>query len=147
LLLELYPIPVNKKLSGKHKKAVLSTIKQKETVFLRQPLFCFRKQDDTLKCYICAFTIINMAKIGINIATGSLQQQEMIVGIDLGTTNSLVAIIHPESRRPVVLKEHDGNALVPSVIHFGEYEVVSVGDDAKKYLIGEPQTQFFLLNG
>ena len=59
-----------------------------------------------------------MAKIGINIATGSLKQKEMIVGIDLGTTNSLVAIIHPESKKPVVLKEHDGNALVPSVISF-----------------------------
>jgi molecular chaperone HscA len=46
-----------------------------------------------------------MAKIGINIATGSLQQQEMIVGIDLGTTNSLVAIIHPDTKKPVVLKE------------------------------------------
>jgi molecular chaperone HscA len=30
-----------------------------------------------------------MAKIGINIATGSLQQPEIIVGIDLGTTNLL----------------------------------------------------------
>jgi len=45
-----------------------------------------------------------MAKIGINIATGSLQQNEMIVGIDLGTTNSLVAIIHPDTRQPVVLR-------------------------------------------
>ncbi len=44
-----------------------------------------------------------MAKIGINIATGSLQQAEMIVGIDLGTTNSLVAILHPETGKPVVL--------------------------------------------
>ena len=61
-----------------------------------------------------------MAKIGINIATGSIQQEEMIVGIDLGTTNSLVAVIHPGSKKPVVLKEFDGNALVPSVIHFGE---------------------------
>ena len=34
-----------------------------------------------------------MGKIAINIATGSLQQPEIIVGIDLGTTNSLVAII------------------------------------------------------
>ena len=42
-----------------------------------------------------------MAKIAINIATGSLQQQEIIVGIDLGTTNSLVAIIHPEGKKPV----------------------------------------------
>ncbi len=84
-----------------------------------------------------------MAKIGINIATGSLQQQEMIVGIDLGTTNSLIAIIHPESRKPVVLKEHDGNALVPSVIHFGEQGMPSVGDEAKKHLIEEPHNTIF----
>ena len=84
-----------------------------------------------------------MAKIGINIATGSLQQQEMIVGIDLGTTNSLVAIIHPESRKPVVLKEHDGNALIPSIIHFGESGTISIGDEAKKYLITEPQNTIF----
>ena len=84
-----------------------------------------------------------MAKIGINIATGSLQQQEIIVGIDLGTTNSLVAIIHPESRNPVVLKEFDGNALVPSIIHFSMAGTVSVGDEAKEYLITEPHNTIF----
>ncbi len=84
-----------------------------------------------------------MAKIGINIATGSLQQQEMIVGIDLGTTNSLVAIIHPDSKQPVVLKEHDGAALVPSVLHFGEAGVVTVGDKAKEYLVSEPHNTIF----
>jgi molecular chaperone HscA len=84
-----------------------------------------------------------MAKIGINIATGSLQQKEMIVGIDLGTTNSLVAIIHPENRRPVVLKEHDGNALIPSVIHFGESGIITIGDEARNYLITEPQNTIF----
>lgn len=84
-----------------------------------------------------------MAKIGINIATGSLQQEEMIVGIDLGTTNSLVAIIHPGSRQPVVLKEQDGIALVPSVIHFGESGLVSVGDEARHYLITEPERTIF----
>jgi molecular chaperone HscA len=84
-----------------------------------------------------------MAKIGINISTGSLQQAEMIVGIDLGTTNSLVAVIHPESRKPVVLKEHDGNALVPSIIHFGEAGTISVGDEAKKHLVTEPQNTIF----
>lgn len=84
-----------------------------------------------------------MAKIAINIATGSLQQQEMIVGIDLGTTNSLVAIIHPETRKPVVLKEHDGVSLVPSVVHLGESGQVTVGDEAKKYLLTEPQNTIF----
>jgi molecular chaperone HscA len=62
-----------------------------------------------------------MAKIAINIATGSLQKDEMIVGIDLGTTNSLVAIIHPESRKAVALKEHNSSSLVPSVIHFDKH--------------------------
>lgn len=84
-----------------------------------------------------------VGKIAINIATGSLQQQEMIVGIDLGTTNSLVAIIHPESRNPVVLKEHDGNALVPSIIHFDKTGLISVGDEAKNFLITEPQNTIF----
>ena len=55
-----------------------------------------------------------MAKIAINIATGSLQQAEMIVGIDLGTTNSLVAIIHPESGKPIALKEHNSSSLIPA---------------------------------
>jgi molecular chaperone HscA len=89
--------------------------------------------------------IINesMAKISINIATGSLQQQEMIVGIDLGTTNSLVAVIHPDTKKPVVLKEFDGNALVPSVIHFGKSAYVSIGDEAKKHLIEEPHNTVF----
>ncbi len=73
-----------------------------------------------------------MAKIGINIATGSLQKDEMIVGIDLGTTNSLVAIIHPETRQPVALREHNSSSLVPSVIHFNEFGNVTVGEEAKQ---------------
>ncbi|MEP7253797.1 MAG: Fe-S protein assembly chaperone HscA, partial [Ginsengibacter sp.] len=84
-----------------------------------------------------------MAKIGINIATGTLQQDEIIVGIDLGTTNSLIAIIHPDSKKAVALKEHDSNSLVPSVIHFGDAGEVSVGDDAKEFLITEPHNTIF----
>lgn len=84
-----------------------------------------------------------MAKISINIATGSLQKSEIIVGIDLGTTNSLVAIIHPDTKNPLVLKEHNSSSLVPSVIHFGEAGIITVGDEAKKQLITEPQNTIF----
>src|SRR5689334_6974150 len=84
-----------------------------------------------------------MAKIGINIATGSLQKAEMIVGIDLGTTNSLVAIIHPESKKPVALKEHNSSSLVPSVIHFDGFGNPSVGEAAGGFLITEPQNTIF----
>lgn len=84
-----------------------------------------------------------MAKIGINIATGSLQQAEMIVGIDLGTTNSLVAIIHPESKQPTALKEHNASSLVPSIIHFDPYGNPVVGEEAKKFLETDPQNTIF----
>lgn len=84
-----------------------------------------------------------MAKIGINIATGSLQQEEIIVGIDLGTTNSLVAIIHPETRQPIALKEHNSSSLVPSVVHFDAFGNVTVGEQAKNFLITEPQNTIF----
>ncbi len=84
-----------------------------------------------------------MAKISINIATGSLQKPEMIVGIDLGTTNSLVAIIHPESRQPVALKEHDSSSLVPSIIHFDQLGNTVVGEEAKKFLETDPQNTIF----
>ena len=84
-----------------------------------------------------------MAKISINIATGSLQKAEMIVGIDLGTTNSLVAIIHPESKQPTALKEHDSSSLVPSIIHFDEQSHPTVGEAAKSFLVSEPQNTIF----
>src|SRR6187431_708170 len=84
-----------------------------------------------------------MAKIAINIATGSLQQTEMIVGIDLGTTNSLVAIIHPESKQPIALKEHNTSSLVPSIVHFDEFGNPTVGELAKQYLETDPQNTIF----
>ena len=84
-----------------------------------------------------------MAKIAINIATGSLQQNEIIVGIDLGTTNSLIAIIHPDTKQPTVLKEFDATSLVPSIVHFGPGDQLSVGNEAKQYLITEPQNTIF----
>ncbi|CAN5394522.1 Fe-S protein assembly chaperone HscA [soil metagenome] len=84
-----------------------------------------------------------MAKIGINIATGSLQKEEVIVGIDLGTTNSLVSIIHPGTKQPIALKEHNSSSLVPSVVYFDPSGNVVVGEDAKSKLISEPQHTIF----
>lgn len=91
-----------------------------------------------------------MARVPINIATGSLQREEIIVGIDLGTTSSLVAIIHPETKQPVALKEHDSSlpagqtsSLVPSVIHFDNAGNVTVGATAKEFLLTEPQNTIF----
>jgi molecular chaperone HscA len=84
-----------------------------------------------------------MAKIGINLATGSIQQAEIIVGIDLGTTNSLIAIIDPATGKPVVLKEFDHTALVPSVIHFDAIGNIEVGDLARQKLETHPERTIF----
>jgi len=84
-----------------------------------------------------------MAKIGINIATGSLQKEEIIVGIDLGTTNSLVAIIHPETKKAIALKEHNSSSLVPSVVYFDNAGNVLVGNEAKEFLISAPERTIF----
>jgi len=84
-----------------------------------------------------------MAKIGINIATGSLQQAEMIVGIDLGTTNSLVAIIHPETKQPVALKEFNSSSLVPSIVHFDGFGNPTVGEQARSFLETDPKNTVF----
>lgn len=84
-----------------------------------------------------------MAKIGINLTTGSLQKEEIIVGIDLGTTNSLIAIIHPDTKQPSVLKEFDDTTLVPSIVHFGKNGQITVGNEAKQYLITQPEDTIF----
>ncbi len=86
-----------------------------------------------------------MAKVSINIATGSLQQEELIVGIDLGTTNSLIAIVREDegTRRPIALRETDGLTLVPSIVHFGANGEVHVGNEAREHLIAEPERTIY----
>ncbi|SEN90157.1 molecular chaperone HscA [Mucilaginibacter gossypiicola] len=83
-----------------------------------------------------------MAKVSINLATGSLQKEEIIVGIDLGTTNSLVAFINPD-KNPQVINDAGKGVLVPSVVHFGNTGDVLVGNEAKEYLITDPQNTIF----
>jgi len=84
-----------------------------------------------------------MGKVAINIATGSLQAEETIVGIDLGTTNSLIAIVRNDTHEPIALKEIDGLTLVPSIVHFDEYGNVTVGNAAKELLVKEPERTIY----
>src|SRR6476661_8344175 len=62
---------------------------------------------------------------------------DRIVGIDLGTTNSLVAFMQAES--PVVIPGEDGLNLVPSVVALDEQDHIIVGNAARKYLIETPE--------
>ncbi len=62
---------------------------------------------------------------------------DRIVGIDLGTTNSLVAYMQGEV--PAVIPGEDGLNLVPSVVALDERNQVVVGNTARKYLIETPE--------
>ncbi len=62
---------------------------------------------------------------------------ERIVGIDLGTTNSLVAFMQGET--PVVIPGDDGSNLVPSVVALDENNQLVIGNFARRYLIETPE--------
>lgn len=84
-----------------------------------------------------------MGKVAINLATGSIQQKETIVGIDLGTTNSLIAIVRQDTKQPIALKETDGLTLVPSIVNFDQYGNPTVGNLAKEKLITSPERTIY----
>src|SRR5687768_2776670 len=58
-----------------------------------------------------------------------------VVGIDLGTTNSLVAYV--EDGRPVVIRDKSGDALVPSVVSAADDGTIYVGREAQRRLLTE----------
>ncbi|HEY6728454.1 MAG TPA: Fe-S protein assembly chaperone HscA [Polyangiaceae bacterium] len=59
------------------------------------------------------------------------------IGIDLGTTHSIVAYVPDE--RPVALTTCDGTPLLPSVVYYGSHEHVVVGQAAQSYKTREPE--------
>jgi Fe-S protein assembly chaperone HscA len=64
---------------------------------------------------------------------------DRIVGIDLGTTNSLVAYLDGETPR-VIADPATGRAIVPSVVAFRPDGTVLVGDEARALASSEPVT-------
>jgi len=66
--------------------------------------------------------------------------EERIVGIDLGTTNSLVAYM--DGGVPVVIPGEDGDRLVPSVVAVGS-DGITVGNAARKTLITSPESAVY----
>jgi molecular chaperone DnaK len=66
---------------------------------------------------------------------------ERIVGIDLGTTNSLVAFMQGET--PVVIPGDDGSNLVPSVVALDENKQPVIGNFARRYLIETPERAIY----
>ena len=91
-----------------------------------------------------------MAIVPINIKTGTLAATEkaptkdIIIGIDLGTTNSLVAYIDLVTKSAIAIKDEVGNnKLVPSIIHFAGDGNIVVGNEAKRKLIEQPENTIY----
>ena len=61
---------------------------------------------------------------------------EKIIGIDLGTTNSVVAVM--EGSEPKVIANAEGNRLTPSVVAFTDSGEVLVGDVARRQAVTNP---------
>ncbi len=64
-----------------------------------------------------------------------------VVGIDLGTTNSLVAYVR--NGVPEVIRDQSGDALVPSVVSVGEEGTIFVGREAQRRLLTSPSRSVY----
>ena len=67
-----------------------------------------------------------------------------VIGIDLGTTNSCVAVM--EGGEPTVITNQDGARTTPSVVGFAKNGERLVGQLAKRQAVSTQKTQSFLLN-
>jgi molecular chaperone DnaK (HSP70) len=74
-------------------------------------------------------------------ANGSGDTRDTIIGIDLGTTNSLVA--YGDERGPRILPDVEGHAIVPSFVRFGDGKEPVVGRAARDHAVEYPTQTVF----
>jgi molecular chaperone DnaK len=70
-----------------------------------------------------------------------MAQGEKIIGIDLGTTNSVVAIM--EGLEPKVIPNAEGNRLTPSVVAFNDKDETIVGEPARRQAVTNPKRTIY----
>src|SRR5947209_8244097 len=70
-----------------------------------------------------------------------MSEQDPVIGIDLGTTNSVVATV--QANQPVVIKNRSGQALTPSVVAISKGGKRLVGHIAKRQAITNPQETIY----
>src|SRR5229473_407859 len=78
---------------------------------------------------------------GIKSLPGAESMAEKIIGIDLGTTNSVVAVM--EGGDPVVIPNAEGGRTTPSVVAFTKDGERLVGQVAKRQAVTNPQNTIF----
>ena len=82
--------------------------------------------------------LLQIAEPGLSAAP---HQHKLAIGIDLGTTNSLVASVR--SGEAITLVDHQQQDMLPSVVHYGGVNeagdvAISVGHDAQQFLLTDP---------
>src|SRR2546428_7312771 len=78
---------------------------------------------------------------GIRSLSGAESMAEKIIGIDLGTTSSVVAVM--EGGDPVVIANAEGGRTTPSVVAFTKDGERLVGQVAKRQAVTNPQNTIF----
>jgi len=63
-----------------------------------------------------------------------------IVGIDLGTSTSEIAYL--DQGKPIVIPNHLGKFITPSVVHIKKDGEIIVGEEARERLLLEPECTF-----
>ena len=86
--------------------------------------------------------LLQIAEPGLSAAP---HQHKLAIGIDLGTTNSLVASVR--SGEAITLVDHQQQDMLPSVVHYGGINeagdvAISVGHDAQQFLLTDPLNTF-----
>ncbi len=66
-----------------------------------------------------------------------------IIGIDLGTTNSCVAVM--EGERPIVIENSEGTRTTPSIVAFSLEGETLVGQSAKRQAVTNPANTLFAI--
>jgi Fe-S protein assembly chaperone HscA len=66
-----------------------------------------------------------------------------IVGIDLGTTNSLVAYVDPQTGQPECIPGPNGSTLCPSVVSLDPDGSIIVGEPARRRLLTQPERTIY----
>ena len=64
-----------------------------------------------------------------------------IIGIDLGTTNSCVAIM--EGDTPKIIENSEGDRTTPSIVGYADDDEILVGQSAKRQAVTNPENTLF----
>jgi molecular chaperone DnaK len=86
---------------------------------------------------------VGPADLAERLGQKKVKQMSKVIGIDLGTTNSCVAVM--EGAQPKVIESSEGFRTTPSMVAFTESDERLVGHSAKRQAVTNPESTFFAI--